>query len=56
MTGYTPFESEYHSETIANIIKGEVAYPPEVEARFSRQARIFVSRLLRRRSERITAK
>ena len=26
VTGYTPFESEYHSETVANIIKGEVKF------------------------------
>jgi len=29
MTGFTPFESEYHSETIANIMKGKFSFPPE---------------------------
>lgn len=28
MTGVTPFESEYHSQTISNIIKGEFSFPP----------------------------
>lgn len=27
MTGVTPFESEYHSETIANIMRGEYGFP-----------------------------
>lgn len=56
MAGNTPFESEYHSETISNIMKGEVTFTPQVEARFSRQARMFVSRLLKRRRDRVTAK
>lgn len=56
MAGVTPFESEYHSDTIANIMKGTFSFPPKVEARFSRQARIFVSSLLRGRKERLTAK
>ncbi len=47
MAGVTPFESEYHSDTIANIVKGIFDFPPKVEARFSRQARLFVVRLLR---------
>jgi calcium/calmodulin-dependent protein kinase I len=47
MAGITPFESEYHSDTIANIVKGSFVFPPKVEARFSRQARLFVARLLR---------
>lgn len=47
MAGVTPFESEYHSDTIANIVKGSFLFPLKVEARFSRQARLFVARLLR---------
>lgn len=26
ITGYTPFESDYHSDTIANILKGELRF------------------------------
>ncbi len=50
MTGVTPFESEYHSETIANIMKGEFSFPPETEARFSRSCRNLVVRLLKKRA------
>jgi serine/threonine protein kinase len=28
MTGFTPFESEYHNETIANIMRGRYQFPP----------------------------
>ena len=56
MSGATPFESEYHSDTIANIVRGQFIFPPSVEARFSRQARVFVGRLLRKRTERISSK
>ena len=55
MAGFTPFESEYHSETIDNIMKADLVFPPHIEARFSKQARKFVSRLLKRRPERISA-
>ncbi len=27
MVGVTPFQSEYHSDTITNIIKGQYTYP-----------------------------
>ena len=27
MTGFTPFESEYHSDTISNILKNELVFP-----------------------------
>lgn len=37
-------------------MKGKFVFPPKVEARYSRQARIFVSRLLRPKVERMTAK
>lgn len=30
MTGHTPFESEYHSETISNIVKGELVFPEKL--------------------------
>ena len=50
MAGFTPFESEYHSDTIENIMKADLVFPPHIEARFSKQARKFVSSLLRRRN------
>lgn len=55
MTGLTPFESEYHSETIASIIRGEFSFPAEAEARYSKGCRNLVYRLLKRREERLTA-
>lgn len=56
MAGFTPFQSQYHSDTIENIMKAELVFPPAIEARFSKQARMFVSRLLKRRYERATAR
>lgn len=56
MAGLTPFESEYHSDTINNIMKAELIFSASIEARFSKQARMFVARLLKRRNERITSK
>jgi calcium-dependent protein kinase len=50
MTGATPFESEYHSETIANIMKGEYVFPADAEERFSKSCRNLVGRLLKKRS------
>ena len=55
MVGFTPFESEYHAETIENIMKGEFDFPPQIEARFSKQARLFVGSLLRHHDKRPTA-
>lgn len=31
MTGSTPFESEYHSDTISNIVKGELVFPEKLK-------------------------
>lgn len=56
MVGYTPFESAYHNETIENIIKGEFAFPAETMEKYSKSARNLVSRLLKKRGERLTAK
>lgn len=56
MAGVTPFESEYHSDTISNIIKATFTFPPKVEARYSRQARLFVTALLRSKDQRLTGK
>lgn len=56
MTGQTPFESQYPSETIANIMKAEFSFPAQAEAKYSRSARNLVTRLLKKRNERLTAK
>lgn len=31
MTGYTPFQSEYHIDTITNILKAEVTFPSKLK-------------------------
>lgn len=56
MVGYTPFESAYHNETIENIIKGEFVFPAETMEKYSKSARNLVSRLLKKRGDRLTAK
>jgi len=47
ITGYTPFESEYHSETIMNILRGEVYFDDKIWQNYSHFARAFVSSLLK---------
>jgi len=54
VAGYTPFESEYHSETIANIVKGEVSFEEKVWGKYSSFAKDFVSRLLKEKSQRMS--
>ena len=49
MTGSTPFQSEYHSQTINNIIKGNVTFPAKTEEKYSKAARNLVMRLLKRK-------
>jgi len=49
MTGYTPFESEYHSETISNIMKGEYVYPQSIANKYSKSPRNLISRFLKNR-------
>lgn len=56
MVGRTPFESPYHNETIANIIRGEYSFPAESEQKYSKSARNLVGRLLKPRGERLNAK
>lgn len=52
--GVTPFESEHLSTTIENIIRGEVLFS-ESEWGIYKFAKDLVGRLLRKRSERLTA-
>lgn len=54
ITGYTPFESEYHSDTIANILKGEVAFKEDVWERYHWFVKDFISCLLKKKDQRMT--
>ena len=47
ITGYTPFESEYHADTIANILKGEFNFNDAVWENYNTFAKDFISRLLK---------
>ncbi len=53
ITGKTPFESLYHSDTISNIIKGEVSFDEKVWTKFSLFAKDFVARLLKKKNQRM---
>lgn len=55
ITKKTPFESEYHSETIKNIEKSEIEFGAEWK-KYDKFAKDLVSRLIRKRSERLTAR
>lgn len=54
ITGYTPFESVYHSDTIDNILKGEVTFDEDVWERYHWFAKDFVTRLLKGKDQRMT--
>lgn len=54
MTGVTPFESEYHSATVANIMKGEVKYQYSKWSHFTPHLKNFVAELLKKVEERMT--
>jgi calcium-dependent protein kinase len=56
ITGKTPFESEYHSDTINNILRGEPEFDEEVWGRFHFLAKDFVGRLLKKKEQRMTLK
>ena len=56
ITGSTPFESEYHSETVNNIMKGETQYDDKIWSKYSFFAKDFVSRLLKKKDERMNLK
>lgn len=51
MTGFTPFESEYHSDTISNILKNEVVFPEELKFECSQYPKNLVRRLVKKRKE-----
>ena len=56
MAGYTPFESEYHSDTITNIINGEVVFPNKFKFPCSQGSKNLVKRLLKNnKNERLSA-
>lgn len=48
--GKTPFESEYHSETIKNIREGELVFPKEFN-KFSQNIRTLITKMLARNPE-----
>ena len=53
--GKTPFESDYLSTTINNITKGELTFDADVWSKYNKFAKDLVIRLLKKRSERLTA-
>ncbi len=56
MVGSTPFESEYHIDTISNIMKGELAFPNKLRFECSQAPKNLVRRLLKKsKKERLTA-
>ena len=54
VAGYTPFESEYHSETVANILKIQPKFSYSRWSKFSSHFKKFVSQLLTKVEDRIT--
>ncbi len=48
--GRTPFQSDYLSTTIENIIRGQVEYPEEIWNNYDKFAKDLVSRLLKKSS------
>lgn len=56
IAGKTPFESEYHSDTIANILKGELSFEEEAWGDYNWFAKDFISRLLKKKCQRMSAK
>lgn len=47
VAGVTPFESEYHGQTIENIIKGEIIFEPTIWDKYSFLIRDLCIRLLK---------
>jgi serine/threonine protein kinase len=54
IAGRTPFESEYHCDTIANILRGEVTFEEKAWAKYTPFAKDFVSRLLKEKTQRMS--
>lgn len=56
VAGVTPFESEYHSDTINNIVKGAYTFDPIAWSNYSYFVKDLVTRLLKPKKERLTIK
>jgi hypothetical protein len=56
IAGATPFQSEYHSETINKIIKGSFVFEEQIWKKYSYFAKDLVGRLLKPRDERLSIK
>jgi calcium-dependent protein kinase len=55
MVGRTPFERDYHADTVEAILRGEYEFPKEAEQKYGAGARQLIEGLLRKREERWTA-
>lgn len=53
--GVTPFEKEYHLETVESILKGEFTFGLKAQTHYSQELRNFIRRLLTKRKYRLTA-
>ena len=54
ITGFTPFESEYHSDTILNILKCAPKFDEFQWDNYSSHLKDFISKLLKKPVERLT--
>ena len=54
VSGKTPFESEYHSDTIKNILKGNFSFDSSCWNKYSLAIRSFIKGLLKPAEERLT--
>lgn len=54
VTGYTPFQSEYHSDTISNILKGTFSFDDPIWLKYSPFLRDFISHFLKGKQHRLT--
>lgn len=56
VAGYTPFESQYHSDTVSNILKGIVTFDDKVWSHFSPFLKDFVNQFLKEKEHRMSVK
>lgn len=56
ITGVTPFEEEYHHETINKITKGIYSFDANIWGKYSFFVKDLVTRLLKPKNERLTIK
>lgn len=56
IAGVTPFESEYHSDTINKILLGAYVFEPDIWNKYSYFLKDFVIRLLKSKEERLNVK